>query len=301
MPNYSTFSNTAGRVILVEVDLIDVDPNQPRKHFDQDELNQLRASIDAHGLHQPINVYKDGNRYRLISGERRLRCVTELGHKTVLVKIDPVPKHSRKLQLMENTARADLRPAEVLGVIEELLAGGETVGGIAGEVGMSEVMVRTYQRIALDPDLRAQLLSGMSLREVERYRKERDNPGGPIEAAPPAPETHTARAPDAGMTVGDLPSLEPVPRMPDPSESVSAVADAEGSREAPTPGRDRTTEADRSTSERGGVGSNAVWAQVVLPGAINGALKIIAEQWGALPDDAKTLVRQRLRNTIGEL
>ena len=57
----------------IQIDLIDLNPFQPRTNFNSDELEQLTSSIEKLGLIQPITVKKNENRYTLISGERRLR------------------------------------------------------------------------------------------------------------------------------------------------------------------------------------------------------------------------------------
>ncbi len=58
----------------IELKLIDVNPNQPRKHFDSEKLKELAASIGEYGLLSPIAVRPDGKRYQLIFGERRYRA-----------------------------------------------------------------------------------------------------------------------------------------------------------------------------------------------------------------------------------
>ena len=58
----------------IQIDLIDLNPFQPRTNFNSNELEQLTSSIEKLGLIQPITVKKNENRYTLISGERRLRA-----------------------------------------------------------------------------------------------------------------------------------------------------------------------------------------------------------------------------------
>ena len=68
--------DTKGEAVTqIESKLIDTNPNQPRKHFDEDALNELAVSIKNYGVIQPILVCpKEGGRYELIAGERRLRA-----------------------------------------------------------------------------------------------------------------------------------------------------------------------------------------------------------------------------------
>ena len=63
----------------IAIDSIDESPYQPRQHFDPSELNALAASLQQHDLLQPIVVRLVGNRYQLISGERRLKAATKAG------------------------------------------------------------------------------------------------------------------------------------------------------------------------------------------------------------------------------
>ena len=67
----------------IEVDKIDLNPYQPRTHFDEDALRELSDSIQKLGVIQPITVRAIDGRYQLISGERRLRAVKLAGLKTV--------------------------------------------------------------------------------------------------------------------------------------------------------------------------------------------------------------------------
>lgn len=71
----------AGAVLLIPVDKIRTNPNQPRKYFDPDELSSLGESIRRNGILQPLSVRaEDGDgKYELIAGERRLRAAAESG------------------------------------------------------------------------------------------------------------------------------------------------------------------------------------------------------------------------------
>jgi len=67
----------------IQIDLIDLNPFQPRTNFNSNELEQLTSSIEKLGLIQPITVKKNENRYTLISGERRLRAFQKLSKKSI--------------------------------------------------------------------------------------------------------------------------------------------------------------------------------------------------------------------------
>jgi ParB family chromosome partitioning protein len=107
----------------VALDHVEPDPGQPRKHFDEEELRNLAASIRENGLLQPIVVHRteDPTRYRIVAGERRFRAAQLAGLRTIpclelprdfnLALID-------QLQLVENLQRADLEPLEAAEAIE---------------------------------------------------------------------------------------------------------------------------------------------------------------------------------------
>ena len=67
----------------IEVDKIIPNPNQPRRIFDEEALEELAKSIQQVGLIQPLTVRKNGDIYELVAGERRLRAVKKLGYNTV--------------------------------------------------------------------------------------------------------------------------------------------------------------------------------------------------------------------------
>src|SRR5438874_1240518 len=71
----------------VTIDTIDVNPLQPRKTFDPDEINSLCETIKAHGILQPLVVRKSGERFQLIAGERRLRAARAAGLPSVPVTV----------------------------------------------------------------------------------------------------------------------------------------------------------------------------------------------------------------------
>lgn len=92
---------------------ISADAEQPRRHFDEEALEELAASIREHGIIQPIVVTPHGDGYRIVAGERRWRAA-------VMVKLEKVPaivrtlsqQHKLELSLIENLQRRDLNPLE---------------------------------------------------------------------------------------------------------------------------------------------------------------------------------------------
>ncbi len=98
----------------LRISLIEPDKNQPRKHFDEEAMEQLASSIKAHGLIQPIIVTPiDGERYRIIAGERRWRACRLAGLEEVPVLIrEYTPQEISEISLIENLQREDLNPIE---------------------------------------------------------------------------------------------------------------------------------------------------------------------------------------------
>ena len=101
------------RIKELSIDLIDPNPNQPRGHFDENQLRELSASIRRHGVLQPIVVRRDRERYQLVIGERRFRA-SKLAGKTTIPAIvrEVADDESLKYALMENLQREDLNPVE---------------------------------------------------------------------------------------------------------------------------------------------------------------------------------------------
>lgn len=101
----------AGAVLLIPVDRIRTNPNQPRKHFDSAELASLGESIRRNGILQPLSVRAqdaDGS-YELIAGERRLRAAAESGFDRVpCIVINADSAQAAVYSVIENLQRRDL-------------------------------------------------------------------------------------------------------------------------------------------------------------------------------------------------
>jgi ParB family chromosome partitioning protein len=97
----------------VAVGRIHHNPYQPRKRFDEDELNRLRDSIQSHGVLQPLVVRKAGDDLELIAGERRLRAAQAAGLGEVPVHVVEFDDQQVfEAALAENIQRSDLNPIE---------------------------------------------------------------------------------------------------------------------------------------------------------------------------------------------
>ena len=102
---------------MLNINDVEPNPDQPRKKFDEDKLNELAESIEKHGIIEPIVVQKIGKRYQIIAGERRWRAARKAKLKEVPVVIKEYSDRERyEVSLIENVQRDDLN------AIEEALA-----------------------------------------------------------------------------------------------------------------------------------------------------------------------------------
>lgn len=108
--------NRGGHIDHIEVSRIRPNPYQPRADFDQQALDELKASVKQKGIIQPITVRRgrDGI-YDLISGERRIRAATEIGLKKIPAYVIDVKTDEEMLELalIENLQREHLNPIEI--------------------------------------------------------------------------------------------------------------------------------------------------------------------------------------------
>ena len=98
----------------IDINLIKLNPNQPRTNFNQKDISDLASSIKELGLIQPITVKEDHGSYELISGERRLRAFKQLSIKTIPAYVrNANDQTSLEMALVENIQRKDLDPIEI--------------------------------------------------------------------------------------------------------------------------------------------------------------------------------------------
>jgi len=96
----------------LDIELIDPNPEQPRREFESVALEQLARSIGQHGVLQPVVVRQAGSRFELVMGERRFRASQLAGRKTlpaVILDVDPADR--LELAIVENVQREDLNLA----------------------------------------------------------------------------------------------------------------------------------------------------------------------------------------------
>lgn len=148
-----------GGVLEVPVDLIDANPHQPRRGFDEEKLKELSASIQEHGIIQPLVLSTqesgDQGKYALIAGERRLRAAQMAGLKTVPAVLREADSQGHLvLALIENVQRADLNPLETATAYQSLAVEfGLSHEEIGQRVGKSRTAVTNTLRLLDLPDV----------------------------------------------------------------------------------------------------------------------------------------------------
>jgi ParB family chromosome partitioning protein len=149
--------------LLVALHEIQVNPEQPRRHFDEEALAALTDSVQRYGLLQPLVVRRVAGRYELIAGERRLRAATRAGLDAVPVIVrDARPGERLELALIENLQRENLTPLEEAEAYRHLIDEyGLGQDEIAERVGKSRPAITNALRLLGLPDsVKAQLEGG---------------------------------------------------------------------------------------------------------------------------------------------
>lgn len=152
----SNYEMRHGDVEKIDLSKVYPNPNQPRKTFDKESLNELAESIRIHGLIQPVIVNKMDDGYMIIAGERRYRACKICG----LTQIDAIVKNYTNKQIseisiIENLQREDLNPVEIAKGIRKLMDEyGLTQEKVAERLGKPRSAIANSVRIlALYPEV----------------------------------------------------------------------------------------------------------------------------------------------------
>ena len=144
-------------VTELDINKIYPNPNQPRKHFDEEALQELANSIKLHGIIQPIVVNKeDDDKYMIIAGERRWRASRIAGLNVVPVVIkNYTEKQVKEVSLIENLQREDLNPIEAARAIKQLMEEYNfTQEAVADRIGKSRSNItNTLRLLTLYPEV----------------------------------------------------------------------------------------------------------------------------------------------------
>lgn len=160
----STADGKSG-VMMLPVDQIRPDPRQPRREFDSAALEELSRSLTQQGVLQPVLVRKDGNRYRLIAGERRWRAAQKAGLKELPALLrETSDGEAFELALVENLQREDLKPLELAEGYRRLIDERRwTQEQVADRVGKARVSVANALRLLSLPEEVKKLLTDGSI------------------------------------------------------------------------------------------------------------------------------------------
>ena len=149
---------------LMEIPVTDIDtnPNQPRKDFSSQSIDELAQSIKQYGLIQPITVRKGSrSKYELVAGERRLRACMALGLKIIeAIVINVTNYDSAALALIENLQRENLNYLEEGEAFSNLITDfGLTQEELASRLGKSQGYIANKLRILkLNPEIKKMLI-----------------------------------------------------------------------------------------------------------------------------------------------
>jgi ParB family chromosome partitioning protein len=222
-----------GPVMALDIDLIAPNPAQPRRRFDEAELDELAASIREHGVLQPVIVRPDpgvAGRYQLVAGERRWRAAQRAQiHRVPAILRDLDDRAVLEIAIIENVQRADLNPIEeAQGYAQLIESFSYTQEDLSRVVGKSRSHLANLLRLLALPDDVQALLSdgrlsagharalitapepsalaaqavaeGLSVREVERRAKQARTPAAATGRKAEKPEKDA----DTRMLEGDL-------------------------------------------------------------------------------------------------
>ncbi len=142
-------------VVQLDLSLVDSNPWQPRRKFDDDEILELSQSIQKQGLLQPITVRRNADRFQIIAGERRVRACRLLNMERIpaLVKDRVSDRMMAELGLIENLQRVDLNPVEESRAMMQLVENyGYTHDQLAEQLGRSRAAVTNALRLLRLPD-----------------------------------------------------------------------------------------------------------------------------------------------------
>lgn len=185
--------------MVVELPLadIEVNPDQPRLHFDEEEIEQLSQSIHSVGLIQPIIVRKKAGKFSIIAGERRFRACKLLEQEKIkAIVMEATEEENVTLALIENIQRQDLDPIEEAKAYKLLISRFKLKqADVAARVGKERTTVANALRLLTLPESiqtavsageisqgHAKILAGLTPEKCEHFFKETVNQGLSVRA-----------------------------------------------------------------------------------------------------------------------
>lgn len=163
-----------GEYFFLDVNKLAPFKNQARRSFSEEEIDELAATIQAHGIRQPLTVLKvNDGRFEVVSGERRLRAAKSIGlNKVPCIIIDDAEK-AEEIALIENIQRTDLHPVELSRSLKSLADkygyGGQSE--MANRLGLSKSKISELIKISDLPESVQEFILTHKVRGRELYRK----------------------------------------------------------------------------------------------------------------------------------
>jgi len=160
------------RILQLDIDKIKVNPFQPRKNFDESELNELIDSIKEYGIIQPLIVSQSGDGFELIAGERRLRAAKKMNlNKVPAIVRDANEQEKLEVALIENIQREQLNLIDTAAAYHRLM--GEfnlTQEEVAKKVSKSRPSVaNTLRLLNLPQEIQVALIEGQITEGHAKY------------------------------------------------------------------------------------------------------------------------------------
>jgi ParB/RepB/Spo0J family partition protein len=182
-----------GQPISISIDRIDEDPDQPRRSFDEQKLEELAESVLQHGVLQPIVLRQatEEGRYVIVMGARRYRAAKRAGFREMPAFIHAAGSADRYVQMIENIQRDDLNAPEIAAFIADRLEQGDSQADISRKLGKPRDWVSRYASVQSMPEFLRSKLAGSSIRAVyELYQAWREQPNA-VETICAAQESFT--------------------------------------------------------------------------------------------------------------
>ena len=148
-------TNGSDTINEVDIELIEANPNQPRREFNEEALQELADSIAEIGIIQPITLRKLNNgKYQIIAGERRWRASMRAKLKAIPAYIKTVDDENlMEMALVENIQRQDLNAIEIALAYQQLIEQyGLTQEKLAEKVGKKRATVANFLRLLTSAD-----------------------------------------------------------------------------------------------------------------------------------------------------
>lgn len=172
--------------LMVKIALIEPNREQPRKDFNEEQLEELADSIKRYGILQPLLVQKKGTFYEIIAGERRWRAAKIAGLKEIPVVLREYSKQeSMEIALIENVQRADLNPIEEALAYQQLVKEFNlTQEEIAARVSKNRATITNSMRLLkLDQQIQEMLIQNLISSGHARALLSLDDKGLQLKAA----------------------------------------------------------------------------------------------------------------------